>query len=346
MRNSMERRSFAPMLVLIASILLFLSNLCPSSQLTETVPIDSFSRLILLTRGKNVHTSEFWNEQTASSIRRVATSLSWADSDTEEEQIMRISRQVLMSREVSRLYAVLSNCSHSTYGREGGTGEALFCANPGAARHALLTHLSQRHCVVPLSDLSMRDRERLLARESVFRFMFVRHPFVRSLAAYRRATVGVSDPSDERFRTLMARLRGSALQPGERELRIISFRMFLALLGNRADYYREMMSVNNVGSNVVLNDNDDDDDDLHPQYKFCAVRTVNYSFIGQIEHLARDVLVVNNRLQIHTTALPSHHSSGAADTAAGVFKDSRIRRKATRLFQDDLQAFGYSNSHY
>lgn len=345
MLKSMERRPYAPLMVLVASILLFLSKLCPPDQESEALPVDSFSTFMTLIKSKNLQALEYWSKHIDLDVKQASKSLSWIGDDTEKERVMQISRQILMSPEVGRLYTVVSKSghSHSANGYERGTPVALFCATPGAARHALLTHLSRTHSLIPLSELSMRDRERLLVRESVFRFMFVRHPFVRTLAAYRRATVGVSDASDKRFRTLMARLRGSALEPGVRELQIISFRMFLALLGNRGDYYQGDASLKNVASNINVYDNDDD---LHPQNKFCAVQTVNYSFIGRIEHFTRDLLVVNNWLKIRSTALPPHHSSGAADAAASVFQDSRIRRKATRLLQDDLRAFGYSYSHF
>lgn len=237
-------------------------------------------------------------------------SVRWTAPDSPAQLKLSIPRHQLTSPTTTRLLALASDC-HSTP-----LIHAIYCPVPGAAQFAITSHLRAKHCVLPLSQLALRDRERALVRTSVFRFTFARHPFLRALSAYRRGirpdiTGGLRGTTN---RTFAGRVSGTPLP----------FRFFLAFLSRRV-----------LPADVPP-------DELSSQTSACDPRRMHFHFVGDVDKLVEGLHVVNARLGIHSTILPLHNSSGALAAAHEIFGNARVRRKAARLFHDDLLAFGFS----
>lgn len=200
---------------------------------------------------------------------------------------------------------------------------AVFCPVPGTGSISLTKHLSKTGPLIPLSSLALRDRERLLVRPDVFRFLFVAHPFTRTLTAFYRGIVTSDRLDSTEYRDFMARVRGRKLAETEHEIQLLSFQFFLTFLSRQTPWELHQ--------------------DFRSQTALCGVGNVSFTFVGKMENFATDVQFVNSKLglggavvQADPFFLQAEHNTTAA------FRNPRIRNKASKLYRDDLSNFGYS----
>lgn len=177
--------------------------------------------------------------------------------------------------------------------------------------------------LLPLSAFAPRDRERLLLRTDVFRFAFVAHPFTRLLASYYRGTRSPSGLDSRTYRAFMARVRGVALANGQHEMQRISFQFFLTFLARQWPH------------------------ELHEEFRsqstICGFGSVNYDFVGRFERFERDIAFVHAKLGLTGTHVyVDNFMREASDKAPQLFRNTRFRSKAVKLYGDDLRNFDYS----
>ena len=145
-----------------------------------------------------------------------------------------------------------------------------------------------------------------------FRFGIVRNPFARILSCYLNKIAG----SEWQRRSIAGKL---GLREGDP---VPSFREFLRRIASQQDVDR----------------------DIHwaSQHYLLCPDLVNYSFIGRLENISRDLGYILERLSI-TPFDPieqKEHSAGALEKMADYY-GSEERKLVVEIFQRDFEAFGY-----
>lgn len=240
--------------------------------------------------------------------------LSWPYPDSPSPQL--VPRTLLTSPLTQRLLG----SSHARF---------LYCPIPGAAAGSLTTHLSKAigGPLLPLSAFSLRDRERLLSRADVFRFVFVAHPFTRALAAYYRGTRSPEGINSAGYRQFMGHVRGRPLTDQEHEVSVVSLQFYFTFLARQ------------------------DAHTLHEEFKsqssLCRLGTFTYDLVGRVEDLAADVQRLDKRLGLGRAVVQadSFFRDAEAD-ATTIFRNPRFRSRVTKLYADDLSHFGYSPTDF
>lgn len=228
-----------------------------------------------------------------------------------------VSRSVLTSRLMDRILVVPSH-------------RILYCPISGVASRTITALLSANQKSTDftgtyrLSELSLRDRERFLLSTTVHRFLFVRHPFARAVAAYNRGiSSGPVDSPD--YRAFMGLVRGRALSEHEHELQKVSFLFFLTFLArqNAADL----------------------DEQFIPQSLACGTGSIDYDFTGRLETFDEDIQALCEKTGLNKDLIgPSPPTSNASAEARELFSSLKHRTKAVKLYGVDLDAFGYAAS--
>jgi len=150
--------------------------------------------------------------------------------------------------------------------------------------------------------------------DDYFKFTFVRNPWDRLLSAYSFLRSGGMHEADKRWA----------------QANIVGYPTF-------EDFVLNWVSEENVLTYVHF----------VPQYRFvCAPfsRDLLVDFVGHYEHLARDFEYVRSRLDLDGVDLP-HHNGGPEATRRADFRHhytSEMRRVVERVYQVDLDLFGYS----
>lgn len=243
----------------------------------------------------------------------------WSLGGPAERGGMAVERRLLESPVVSRLSVAER-------------ARTLFCPVDGVASQQFMGLLEEAEGVgkgaLPiLTDFAVRDRERFLVRPDVFRFVFVRHPFVRALGAYLRGVDPAYGLESDHYREFMADVRGRRLTEQEHELQRLSLLFFLTFLLNRppSDLPAQFM----------------------PHVELCSIGHINYTLVGRLENLAKDLLTVVHRLHLPVaTLLPQSGDTNASLTAPEVFKAAKHRSKAAKLYAQDLTTLGYSPTSF
>lgn len=313
-----------------------------TSDLTRTSEVpyhdDSLTWAIKLAKQSSVEAIERDSPQSLHSADApMQVQVEWEQADAKEEKVTSINRTTLENPQLTQRLYVLSAK------REGGGGtgssdksrsvKGLFCAIDGICKTEMLRHLRTSHLQVHKLDLfAVRDRERILSHmrtSSVFRFALVQHPMVRSWHLFHRLALNASSHPVE-YARFMARLRRAPFHPTDRELHVVSYRMFLALLKHRRQTLRD--------EHVDLTD--ETDDVFEDQCKICSIPLVRYAFLGRVESLSRVLHVIDQRLNIRVSSslqcsdVQSPHNVSA-------FRDVTVMHRAHRLFRADLDRLRY-----
>jgi Sulfotransferase family len=242
----------------------------------------------------------------------------WQRKDVDQYSSMAIERSLLVASVMRRLLVLRKH-------------RAVFCPVLGVASGALVDFLEQAegvgHGSLPtLADFSLRDRERFLTSDTVFRFVFVRHPFMRAAAAYNKG-ISSGDLDSEGYRSFMGIVRGRPLGEQERELQRLSMLFFLTFLGKQDPAHL--------------------DDRFAPQTQLCGIGLVDYHFIGRLETLGIDIVTAARSLNIDSPMLRKSASDkriNTTKTAIETFAVSKHRSKAAKLYAADLTALNYPAS--
>lgn len=240
----------------------------------------------------------------------------WPTDDTDKEKVLSVDRSLLDSFAVRRLRVAPSL-------------RVVFCPIPGVAAASLtklLENAESSHELLFLANFSVRDRERLLLRSDAFRFLFVRHPFVRALSVYYNGVLGKA-LDDEEYRQFMAHVRGVPLAANERELQPLSLLFLLTSVGRqRADKLW---------------------DRFMPQVTLCRLDRLKYNLVGRLENLHTGLQQLQTSLNHRLPTLgPRSHGTNATITARGVYKSRKCRLKAMKVYGNDLQVLGYRPDVY
>lgn len=214
----------------------------------------------------------------------------------------------------------------------------IFCPIPGVADKMIIQFLENAEQIRPgslrsLASFSIRDRERFLTSGDIFRFVFVRHPFVRVAQAYTNGVEGRELESPE-YRDFMGRVRGRTLTESEHELQKLSILFFLTFLGRQKP--AEL------------------DTQFLPQVDICAIDgKINYDMVFRHENLREDIAKMAETLGVDTSKMRIPGKTGEAvsqdgpffDSAMAMFSNSKHRAKVTKLYSADLTKLEYSPTH-
>lgn len=268
---------------------------------------------------------------------------------------MEIRRENLQRWYISQMKVLVSNCQQPHTAEVRG----MYCDAGGVSVSRVIEQsLRQSFCIKRMSSLSLRDRERILTQDNVVKFAVIRHPLVRALAAYRHAVSNNTLPNSETYRSFIARLRGHGLTSDHRELGIVSFRVFLALSGQRLATVRagnneRPFQIKSGGERLNWDGFNDDhknigdesinqEYELSPQWLLCAMDAVNYSSLVRAETMGKDLHVVFRKMSVTTSVVPELNTSMDLVEARRVYSEVRLRQRAWRLFRKDMSTFGYS----
>lgn len=247
----------------------------------------------------------------------------WRGGDEKYQSAMSVERSTLRSKYMHSIFVVKSH-------------RALVCPIRGSAGETIVNFLEKLEEVIPgtlqpLSSYSIRDRERFLASNDIFRFVFVRHPFYRAATAYLRG-VSSGDIDSEAYRNFMGLVRGRPLNENEHELQRLSMLFYLTFLARQP-----------AGSL---------DSQFKSQVDICGIGVVDYDVIGRVESFAHDIGRVAGRLGLDATAqaptaADAERDHGVPDTNVSsaslqLFASSKHRSKASKLYATDLSTLGYS----
>lgn len=243
-----------------------------------------------------------------SGVREIA----WRIPDAPGERVLSLPRSLLTSPAMGRIRVLPRR-------------RALFCPIRGVASRSLLRALERLEGVgldgLPrLSDYALRDRERLLVRPSVFRFVFVRDPLSRLASAFLAGRAS-PDLDGVDYRTFMARVRGSPLSKDEREIQPVSFLFFLTFLASQRP--------GSVWHGFA------------PQSGLCGLGRLNYSFLGRLERFEADVDALERTLGPVRPLDPPVFESNASREVGRMFDTHKRRAKAAKLVGDDSRLLGY-----
>lgn len=245
----------------------------------------------------------------------------WRGMDGQYNSAMSIERSTLLSPTMDRILVARAH-------------RALFCPIPGVAEKIITDFLekSERHLdgkLEKLSSFSLRDRERYLTSKDIFRFAFVRHPFNRAAATYHQG-INSGDLDSVEYRDFMGRVRGKRLNEHERELQRLTTLFYLTFLGRQPP--------------ETLNET------FRPQVNLCSVTTIDYQLLGRLESLDADIATVAEMLNIEPPTQPmsallegsESNIKDVADTTHELFRSTKYRTKATKLYAIDFEKLGYS----
>jgi hypothetical protein len=203
----------------------------------------------------------------------------------------------------------------------------VFCPISNVASGTLTAIIEKAEGVTPgslpsLSDFSLRDRERLLTKTDIYRFTFVRHPFLRALAAYDR---GVSSGTLDSvaYRLFTGLVRGRSLRDEEHELQILPLVFYLSYISQQK---RENL-----------------DELFLPQVDVCGIGSIEYNMVGRLERFEDDIRLVQNHLNLTNFIVPpARQNSKALALAPDIFLVHKHRAKAAKLYKDDLAVLDYN----
>lgn len=229
---------------------------------------------------------------------------------------MSVPRGILTSPLVHRLDVILSPPRSSG---EHPVPKAITCRIVGAIKNPLAKFLESEHILRPLTNFSIRDRERILTHNSIFRFLFVRHPLTRLAHIHKVYTRDA--PSGKVYRGYMEKVRGLRLTEGEHEVATISLQFALMFLMRRQS---------GLDSSKV--------DELSSQAEFCGVGIVKWDYVGKVEDMLHGISTIRRRLEVKA----AFHSLGDEGSVGGANKfERRVRMRASRLYAKDMRAFHY-----
>jgi Sulfotransferase family len=242
----------------------------------------------------------------------------WRGKDAEYNDGMMVHRSVLHSSVMKRL--VVSR-KHRT----------VFCPIFGVASSSLLEFLERADGSAPgslpsLANFSVRDRERFLSSRDVFRFVIVRHPYMRAVATYNQG-IASGDLDSPEYRHFMGLVRGKPLRENERELQKLSMLFFLTFLSKQ--------------HSTQL------DEQFLSQTELCGIGSINYDLIGRLESLKADVARAANIMKVSfvsLNAIPIDGRRNTTETAIETFASSKHRSKAAKLYSADLTTLNYPSS--
>jgi Sulfotransferase family len=269
--------------------------------------------------GRNEGTDISLRPQDAASLGRDY----WRDNDGQYGSALSIERSTLLSPSMDR---ILVATRHRT----------LFCPIPGVADDTLVAFLEKAEGVPPgtlqrLSSFAIRDRERFLTSKTIFRFAFVRHPFIRAALIYTNGVNG-RDLDSEAYRQFMGLVRGRPLRDHEREMQRLTSLFYLTFLGRQS---REQL-----------------DEIFQPQVDLCGVGSIDYQLVGRLESFEADFSTVAEMLGVDPPTIAAlangegQNSDGKtiAETTQELFRSSKHRNKVAKLYAGDLETLGYSTT--
>jgi Sulfotransferase family len=246
----------------------------------------------------------------------------WRGKDGKYDSALGVERSTLRSPIMRRILVAASR-------------RALFCPIQGVADGVLTDFIERAEGAVAgslqtLASFSLRDRERFLTSKDIFRFVFVRHPFLRAASTHADG-VGNRDLDSDEYRHFMGLVRGRPLSEHEHELQRMSMLFYLTFLGGQPSGRL--------------------DDRFLPQVDLCGIGRIDYELVGKLGTFEKDISTVAEKLGIHPRILrPSAAALDAADagsasaaaSALELFASSKHRTKASKLYAADLAALDFS----
>ncbi|CAN8066560.1 unnamed protein product [Agarophyton chilense] len=245
-------------------------------------------------------------EQIHSTMPFIPYVLHWQSADLLSGPML-LPRSLLTSSLVNRLL-VLVDQNHGPIG--------LYCSVPGNWDIAIHHHLANNYILRPLSQFSIRDRERLLYSPNVYRFLFVRHPLTRLRIMYQNATK--HGPDSEAYRSFVSRVRGIPLRENDRVLQVLTPRFFVTFLSRLPILPAEFVS----------------------QTELCGRSVIKYHLAGHVESFGRNIVQLNRRLALGGgtfTDLSSLDDSIMHEE----WSDKRLRLHVAKLYAEDFRNFGF-----
>lgn len=363
--NSQRHRRFPALwLVLLAAALQMLPSLHKYAEVKPPQLDDDFTMIIQT--AKDMVSTLRHSQQKPATIPAYSTKLERnaipplpvkvpRDGGNESGR-MEVKREYLQRWFLSQMKVLVTNCDKL------GTAEVrgMYCDAGGVSvSRAIAQNFRRSFCLVRMSSLSLRDRERVLMQENIVKFAIIRHPLVRALATYRRVVSNDTVLNSQMYRRFIARLRGYELTSSHRELSVVSFRVFLALSGQRLASMRagynerpfrirddsEMLDggMSNEGHYGNVDDESISDEyELSPQWLLCAMDVVKYSSMVRVESIGKDLHEVFRKMGMTTSVVPELNVSEDMTEARRVYSDVRVRQRAWRLFRKDISTFEFS----
>jgi hypothetical protein len=239
----------------------------------------------------------------------------WSESPGSNEGTLAMERSFLNSPVMKRILVAEKS-------------RVLFCPISNVASGSLADMIEQaegapRGSLPRLSNFAFRDRERFLTRRDIYRFTFVRHPFLRALAAYEHG-ISSGDLDSSGYRYFTGLVRGRPLHEEEHELQALPLVFFLSYISQQK---RSKL-----------------DEQFLPQVDICGIGPVEYSLVGKLERFSEDMEAVKKHLGIEEAQLtPARRHSNATAMGPHIFTVHKHRVKASKLYRDDLAALGYSS---
>lgn len=231
----------------------------------------------------------------------------------QDEGAMSFERSFLVSSVVDRILVLPNH-------------RALFCPIPGSASSSLTQFAENTENAVPgqlpkLADFSIRDREKLLRDSSIFRYVFVRHPFSRSASTFAKG-VQSGDLDSDSYRAFMGLVRGHNLTSREREIQKLSLLFYLTFVSKQR---RENLP------EIFI-----------PQVHLCGIGTIDYTLIGRLESFENDSLRLRQALGTTLVIDNTNNASVLEIPAANmIFRSQKHRAKAIKMYATDLDVLHY-----